>query len=129
MTTMDVGIGGPNGSVHLANGLSGTATAVFFAASEALDDRRAEGMAGAAGCEVTMKGAVLQEVLDGTPWTNLYRGSPPPRRSWRASATRSTLMRPTPWAGSRSDPGRPGPAFWHIQPRPVDKIDREHTHP
>jgi len=76
MTTMDVGIGGPNGSVHLANGRSGTATAVFFAASEALADGRAEGMAGAAGCEVTMKGAVLQEILDGMPWTNLYpRGS------------------------------------------------------
>jgi hypothetical protein len=77
MTTMDVGIGGPNGSVHLANGLSGTATAVLFAASEALAaDGRAEGMAGAAGCEVTMKGAVLQEILDGMPWTNLYpRGS------------------------------------------------------
>lgn len=67
MTTLDVGVSGPNGSIDLSNGLLGSASNVFFGASKALENGRATGMAGASGCAVTMKGAVLLELLPAEP--------------------------------------------------------------
>lgn len=65
MTTVDVGIGGEGRSIDLSNGLFGAATDVLFAAQEAYRDGRATGYADAGGCEVSVSGAVLREMLEG----------------------------------------------------------------
>lgn len=63
MTTLDVGISGPQGAIDLSNGLLGAATTVFSEAGRAVREGRASGIVGAAGCDVTMKGAVLRDIL------------------------------------------------------------------
>lgn len=76
MTTLDVSVSGPNGSIDLSNGLLGPASAVFFGATEALEAGRATGTAGAAGCNVTMKGSVLLELLRPDPgWLHQSQSS------------------------------------------------------
>lgn len=67
MTTLDVGISGPNGSIDMSNGLLGSATSVFFAACEAHRAGKAEGTSGAAGCDLKLKGSVLLEFLPAAP--------------------------------------------------------------
>lgn len=67
MTTLDVGVSGPNGSIDMSNGLLGSASNLFFGATKALEDGRASGTAGAAGCDVTLTGAVLLEILPAEP--------------------------------------------------------------
>lgn len=67
MTTLDVGVSGPNGSIDLSGGLFGSPSAVFHGAVEALEAGRATGTAGAAGCSVTMKGSVLLDILPADP--------------------------------------------------------------
>ena len=63
MTTLDVSVSGPNGSIDLSNGLLGSATDVFVGACQAHREGRASGVAGAAGCDLTLKGQVLLELL------------------------------------------------------------------
>lgn len=63
MTTLDVGISGPNGSIDLSGGLLGAATDVFTAARKAHHAGKAEGTSGAGGCDLKLKGSVLLEFL------------------------------------------------------------------
>lgn len=64
MTTLDVSVSGPTGSIDLSNGLLGSATDVFFAACHAQREGRASGVVGPAGCDVALKGEVLLGDID-----------------------------------------------------------------
>lgn len=76
MTTLDVGVSGPNGSINLSNGLLGPASNLFFEATRVLREGRASGTAGAAGCDVTMKGSVLLEIFPADPgWLHASQSS------------------------------------------------------
>ncbi len=104
MTTLDVSVSGPNGSIDLPNGMLRSATDVFVGACQAHREGRASGVAGAAGCDLTLKGHVLLEIIR-PGMRGQYDASPRPPRPSTAFTPASTPTPTTASGPSRSEPG------------------------
>lgn len=87
MTTVDAGISGPNGSIDLSNGLLGPATTLLSAAYGLVQEGRARGTAGAAGCDVRLQGSEILRVLGYHPNHVHQKYSSPPSEVERFIAT------------------------------------------